>query len=275
MTSAKAFAPAKINLTLHVTGQRADGYHLLDSLVMFADIGDQISVQSAAQTRLTVDGPMAAGVPGDGRNLVVKAAGLIGVTAEIRLQKHLPAAAGIGGGSSDAAATLRALRDISGKAIPADTLSLGADVPVCLAAGCARMRGIGDQITRLPNAPSLAVVLVNPRVDIPTPAVFQRLRDKTNPAMPQSLPKWPGRADFIAWLATQRNDLEVPAQALAPVINEVRMALVAQPGCQLARMSGSGATCYGVFASLSQAQTAAASLSHAQPKWWVQPATLT
>lgn len=274
MTSAKAFAPAKINLTLHVTGQRADGYHLLDSLVMFADIGDRISVQPAVQTRLTVDGPMAGGVPGDGRNLVVRAAGLIGVTAEIGLQKHLPAAAGVGGGSSDAAATLRALSDISGKAIPADTLSLGADVPVCLVASCARMRGIGDQITRLP-APSLAVVLVNPRVDVPTPAVFQRLRDKTNPPMPQSLPKWQDRADFIAWLVTQRNDLEIPAQALAPAISDVRMALSAQPGCHLARMSGSGATCFGVFTTLPQAQSAAASLSRAQPNWWVQPTTLT
>ena len=130
MTSAKGFAPAKINLTLHVTGQRADGYHLLDSLVMFADVGDRITACPAPQTRLILDGPMAAGVPGDGRNLVLQAAALIGVTADITLEKHLPAAAGIGGGSSDAAAKLRVLGDLSGMAIPDDILSLGADLQV-------------------------------------------------------------------------------------------------------------------------------------------------
>ncbi|MFT7593033.1 MAG: 4-diphosphocytidyl-2-C-methyl-D-erythritol kinase [Paracoccaceae bacterium] len=275
MTSAKAFAPAKINLTLHVTGQRADGYHLLDSLVMFADFGDRITVQLAPQTRLNVDGPMAAGVPDDGRNLVVQAADFIGVTADIRLQKHLPAAAGIGGGSSDAAATLRALRDLSGKVIPGDTLPLGADVPVCMVARCSRMRGIGEQVETLPDTPPLAVVLVNPRVDLPTPTVFQHLRDKSNPSMPESLPHWRGTAEFIAWLATQRNDLQAAALSLSPAVGETLAALSALPDCQLARMSGSGATCFGVFPTLSAAQAAAASLTQTHPNWWVQPCTLT
>jgi len=275
MTSAKAFAPAKINLTLHVTGQRPDGYHLLDSLVMFADIGDWITVRAAAKTQVTVDGPMAAGVPVDGRNLVVKAAGLIGVTAGIRLQKHLPAAAGIGGGSSDAAATLRALSDLSGNPIPAETLSLGADVPVCMAACCSRMRGIGERITLVPDAPSLNVVLVNPRVDVSTPAVFQRLPDKINPPMPDKLPRWRAASDFIQWLSEQRNDLESAALSLAPEVGETLAALRAQPGCELARMSGSGATCFGVFPTLPAARAAALSLTRTQPKWWIKPSILT
>jgi len=275
MTSARAFAPAKINLTLHVTGQRADGYHLLDSLVMFADIGDQITVHPAAQTRLSVDGPMAAGVPGDGRNLVVRAAALIGVTADIRLQKYLPAAAGIGGGSSDAAATLRALGDLSGALIPADTLPLGADVPVCVAARCSRMRGIGEQISHVPGAPPLSVVLVNPGVDVPTAAVFQHLRDKTNPPMSETLPKWQGLMDFIPWLAAQRNDMQAAALSLAPAVGECLAVISALPECRLARMSGSGATCFGIFATLPEAQIAADTLSHTYPDWWVRPCTLT
>src|SRR6056297_1924786 len=139
-------APAKINLALHVTGQRADGYHLLDSLVAFADAGDRVTVRPAARTFLHVTGPMADGVPAGAENAVLRAAALIGVGAGITLDKHLPAAAGIGGGSSDAAATLRALARLAGIAVPGDVLPLGADVPVCLLARVARMRGIGEVV---------------------------------------------------------------------------------------------------------------------------------
>ncbi|MDT8326352.1 MAG: 4-(cytidine 5'-diphospho)-2-C-methyl-D-erythritol kinase [Roseovarius sp.] len=269
MTVVEGRAPAKINLTLHVTGRRDDGYHLLDSLVVFADFGDRITVRPATTSRLTVTGPMAAGVPVDAGNLVLKAAALIGVTADITLEKHLPAAAGIGGGSSDAATTLRALAEMAGVAVPRDVLSLGADVPVCLVDGAARMRGIGEDVTPLAGVPPLYAVLVNPGVPLATPAVFAGLRTRNNPAMPDPLPNWSGCADFITWLAQQRNDLQAPAIAKEPVIAQVLATLLDTPGCQLARMSGSGATCFGLYDRAESASAAVGRLAQDCPGWWV------
>ncbi|WP_170925249.1 4-(cytidine 5'-diphospho)-2-C-methyl-D-erythritol kinase [Roseovarius gaetbuli] len=265
----EARASAKINLTLHVTGRRDDGYHLLDSLVVFADFGDRITVRPATATRLTVTGPMAAGVPVDAGNLVLKAAALIGVSADIMLEKYLPAAAGIGGGSSDAAATLRALSEMAGVAVPCDVLSLGADVPVCLAGGAAWMRGIGEDVTPLAGVPPLYAVLVNPGVAVATPEIFAGLTTRDNPAMPEPLPTWPETSDFMAWLATQRNDLQAPAIAKEPIIAEVLATLLDTPGCQLARMSGSGATCFGLYDSAERASAAAGRLAQDRPGWWV------
>jgi len=237
-TKQKAFAPAKINLTLHVTGKRSDGYHLLDSLVVFGDIGDRITVSPAAAATLTVGGPMADGVPVDRRNLVLKAAELMGVGAYIHLDKHLPVAAGLGGGSSDAAATLRALSHLTGKPLPdlALVLTLGADVPLCLADGLIRMQGIGDLLQPLGKSPPLSLILINPGVALATSAVFQRL-GRSDLAPMSDQPADRAGAAWLDWLAAQRNDLEAPAMALEPAIGQVLQQLRDSVGCVLARMS--------------------------------------
>ncbi|MGA1612731.1 MAG: 4-(cytidine 5'-diphospho)-2-C-methyl-D-erythritol kinase [Lutimaribacter sp.] len=267
----KEFAGAKVNLCLHVTGQRADGYHLLDSVVMFADLGDHlhISLRPGRDVSLQISGPMAQGVPEGPQNLVVRAAQSMGLGCHLRLEKHLPAAAGIGGGSADAAATLRGLARASGQPLPPDQgLALGADVPVCLQPRAARMQGIGEVVTALP-LPALHTVLVNPRVGVPTAAVFQGLAQKTNPALPDEIPAFAKAQALCAWLAQQRNDLEAPALQVQPVIGQVLAALRDQPGLWLARMSGSGATCVGVFSGADTAAGAAKALQAAQPHWWV------
>lgn len=274
MTAVEAFAPAKINLTLHVTGRRPDGYHVIDSLVMFADIGDRLTARPAPAASLKVAGPMARAVPEGPDNLVLRAAALIGVTASIRLEKHLPVASGIGGGSSDAAATLRALSQMSGRPIPREVLALGADVPVCLLARAARMRGIGELITPMLTMPPLQAVLVNPGLPVSTAAVFRRLERSDNPPMPESLPDRDGAERLIRWLGAQRNDLEAPALAEQPVIAQVIGRLRSTPGCLLARMSGSGATCFGLFADAQAARSAAHTIATECPDWWVTPARL-
>jgi 4-diphosphocytidyl-2-C-methyl-D-erythritol kinase len=269
-----ALAPAKINLTLHVTGQRDDGYHLLDSLVVFADLGDRLVLRRAAAPSLSVTGPMAAGVPLGPDNLVLRAAARMGVDLEIGLEKHLPSAAGIGGGSSDAAAVLRgAVALVPGLALPADAgLSLGADVPVCLMARAARMRGIGEDVAQVDGLPEVHGVLVNPGVAVSTAVIFRSLARKDNAAMPDVLPVWRDAADLAAWLAGQRNDMQAAAVAAAPVVGKVIAAVAATPGCLLARMSGSGATCFGLYADAEAAARAAAAL--ARPGWWVRAVRL-
>lgn len=271
MTTAEAFAPAKINLTLHVTGQRLDGYHLLDSLVVFADVGDRITVSPATQTRLTISGPMASGVPVDRRNLVLQAANLMGVTADIHLEKHLPAAAGLGGGSSDAAATLRALSEMAGKPLPnmAEVLPLGADVPLCMSEGLIRMRGIGEKLEHLGAPQTLSLILVNPGVSVSTGAVFQGLARKDFAPMDERLAELHAE-DWIAWLATQRNDLETPAIAHAPKIGQVLQALRQCDGCLLARMSGSGATCFAIMQNDDTRDSTAIRLKRDNPDWWIK-----
>lgn len=268
-------APAKINLTLHVTGQRADGYHLLDSLVVFTQAGDSVSTQPGSG--LVIEGPEADGLSAGEDNLVARAAKLMGAAGQgLALVKTLPVAAGIGGGSADAAATLRLLARLHRRELPPleRQLALGADVPVCLASRPARMQGIGEAITPLPALPRFWLVLVNPRLALSTPAVFRALAQRANPPMPARLPVWPDAAALFDWLGQQRNDLEAPARALAPVIGDVLDALAAAPGCALARMSGSGATCFGLFAQEAEAQDAAAQIARAQPGWWVQASGL-
>ncbi len=266
-------APAKLNLALHVTGQRADGYHLLDSLVVFAGIGDRVRAAPARTRSLEIAGPEAEGLSAGEDNLVLRAARAFGAGsgAKITLEKNLPVASGIGGGSADAAATLRALAQLWGVALPgaAAVLALGADVPVCLAGRPARMSGIGEALARVPLLPGgLAVVLVNPRVVVPTPAVFRTLARKDNPAMEAMPDKFTDAAALAGWLARQRNDLEAPAIATAPVISEV-LDRIAATGPLLARMSGSGATTFGLFATLAAAKEAAARLTAEKPGWWV------
>ena len=270
------FAPAKVNLTLHVTGRRGDGYHLLDSLVVFAGVGDRVSASLADEASLVVTGPMAAGLSGEGDNLVLRAARLMGVAARIGLEKVLPVSSGIGGGSADAAATLRLLARLSGRALPgaAEVLALGADVPVCLQGRAVRMTGIGEGLGAVPALPEAWLVLVNPGVGVSTPAVFKALARADNAPMPREVPKMRSAAELAAFLSMQRNDLEAPAMALHPVIGRVKAALSAQPGCRVARMSGSGATCFGLFDDPLAAHAAARAIRAAEPAWWVADAPL-
>lgn len=270
------FAPAKVNLTLHVTGRRADGYHLLDSLVVFAGVGDRVSASLADEASLVVTGPMAAGLSGEGDNLVLRAARLMGVAARIGLEKVLPVSSGIGGGSADAAATLRLLARLSGRALPgaAEVLALGADVPVCLQGRAVRMTGIGEGLGAVPALPEAWLVLVNPGVGVSTPAVFKALARADNAPMPREAPKMRSAAELAAFLSMQRNDLEAPAMALQPVIGRVKAALSAQAGCRVARMSGSGATCFGLFDDPLAAHAAARTIRAAEPAWWVADAPL-
>ncbi len=265
----RVFAPAKINLCLHVTDQRPDGYHVLESLVCFADVGDWITLGPSDRTTLRVTGPKAAAVPTDGSNLCMKAAALACTTVAITLEKHLPAAAGIGGGSADAAAVLRGLSDMTGQAPDFDPAQLGADVPVCMESRAAIMAGIGEQVTPV-TLPPLNTVLVNPGVSVSTAEVFTALASKTNPAMDR-LPDAMDVPSLMAWLARQRNDLEPPARAAAPIIDTVLGAL---GDAELARMSGSGATCFGIYKDAEAAKSAAEAITVNHPDWWVAATVL-
>lgn len=260
-------APAKLNLALHVTGRRADGYHLLDSLVVFARVGDLLRV-SPGRDHLTIDGPFASDVPQGQDNLCLRAARAMGASADIHLTKNLPVASGIGGGSADAAAVMRALV-AEGFALPANPAALGADIPVCLSGQPRRMRGIGERLDPVPPVPPLPLVLVNPGVPLSTPAVFAALAQRDNPALPD--PDWQDAAGLIRWLRATRNDLQAPAITLAPVIAQVLADLQGQ-GASLARMSGSGATCFGLFDDPQAAARAARAL--ARPGWWVTASEL-
>ncbi len=266
MTGVRILAPAKVNLCLHVTGRRADGYHLLDSLVAFAPVGDRLTLSPAPVPSLTVDGPEAAAVPQDATNLALRAAALVAPhrPVAIHLSKHLPAAAGIGGGSSDAAAVARALGTTDALALR----PLGADVPMCLTPRPWRTRGTGEVLDPV-ALPPLPAVLVNPRLPVPTAAVFRALATPDNAPLPGRLPALPDAAAAIAWLARQRNDLQAPAISLCPAIAGVLAALAATPGCGLARMSGSGATCFALYRTGPEAEAAARALYAAHPGWWV------
>jgi len=277
-------APAKINLFLHVIGRRPDGYHLLDSLVAFADIGDEITAAPAEALSLAVSGPEAAALSGlDGDNLVLRAASRlaghhgIAPDAALRLDKHLPVASGIGGGSSDAAATLRALAALWG--LPLDpaameiAAALGADVPACLAGRPVWVGGLGERLDPLPELPPLGIVLANPRRELPTASVFRaRQGDFTTGEPRRAAP--PDAAALIALLRRCRNDLTEAALGLVPEIATVLACLDALSGAYLARMSGSGATCFALFADRAAAARAAAMLATTEPGWWVRAGAL-
>ncbi|HQT45697.1 MAG TPA: 4-(cytidine 5'-diphospho)-2-C-methyl-D-erythritol kinase [Acidocella sp.] len=263
------FAPAKVNLFLHVTGKRADGYHLLDSLAVFPAVGDQVTVADAAALTLSLGGRFGAVLQAEADNLLLRAARLLAPegTATLHLEKNLPVASGIGGGSADAAAALRLLARLWG--VPGDlaplALALGADVPVCLRCVPARMGGIGEVLTSAPRLPRLGMVLVNPGVAVSTPAVFHARQGGFTP--PAVLPEaWADVDAMVANLAEQTNDLQAAAIGVQPVIGEVLAVLRALPGARLARMSGSGATCFAIFDSPEAAADAAAQIT--PPDWW-------
>ena len=269
----KVTAHAKVNLTLHVVGQRANGYHELQSLVCLTEFGDQIHLSPAADFSFQVIGPNASGIPVDESNLVVQAAKFMAqkhsksLDCHIILEKNLPMASGIGGGSSDAAAVMRALSQYFSVPLPNvdELMTLGADIPVCMTTGLTLMEGAGEDVTQLSAAPNWGVVLVNPNVGVSTPAVFNALNSKRNLPM-QDVAE---NCVDIAWLGDQRNDLEPPAMAMVPEVGAVVEAISAAPHCQMARMSGSGATCFGVFADIKHANAAAERLQRAHPDWWV------
>lgn len=278
MTGAPGFAPAKINLALHVTGRRPDGFHLLDSLVAFADVGDVVSAHPAADLSLRVIGPEAADLSGDGDNLVLRAARWLGhhAGARLTLEKNLPVASGIGGGSSDAAATVRVLCAMWRRPLPdpADLVDLGADVPVCLRPRTLRMRGIGEVLLPAPPLPPVWVALVNPRVALATAGVFDALGGRVGSPLPERLPQVSTASDLAEWLGGARNDLQAAATAIAPAVGDAVAALAEQPGCLLARMSGSGATCFGLFPDPLLAIGAASAIRRDRPAWWVVAARL-
>ncbi len=272
-------AYAKVNLYLHVTGKRDNGYHELDSLICFARTGDVLSFEVADDLSLDVTGPMAPLLVGDVEdNLVLRAARklqtLCGIYqgARITLEKHLPVAAGIGGGSGDAAAAIKGLCSLW-KVFPDPAglqdlaLSLGADVPICLKAHAAHVGGVGEVITPVYPLPACWMVLVNPMVGLSTPAVFKARRGDFTPDMAMQ-----GEYDFdrlVQELSARGNDLMAPAIELAPVIETVLSALADQTGCALARMSGSGATCFGLFENENDANSAVEQIKQAHLDWWV------
>ena len=280
-TAAEELAPAKVNLFLHVLGRRADGYHLLDSLAVFAGVADRLHAMPAAGLSLEIAGPFGAALASEPDNLVLRAARALAAAAGIAprarlvLEKVLPVASGIGGGSADAAATLRLLARLWGLAprthaggsvdLAAIAAGLGADVPVCLAGSPARMGGTGEALGPAPHLPEFGLVLVNPGVPVATASVFLAL---TGPFSARAVlaDAWPDAAAMAADLARLGNDLEAPARALCPAIGAALAALASRPGCLLARMSGSGATCLGLFPTKAAAQAAAATLI--RPGWW-------
>ncbi|MCA2012603.1 4-(cytidine 5'-diphospho)-2-C-methyl-D-erythritol kinase [Cereibacter sphaeroides] len=257
-------APAKINLTLHVTGRRADGYHLLDSLVVFAEAGDRLTLTQGTGLSLELTGPRAAALAVEPDNLVLRAARLMGAEgAAFTLEKTLPVASGMGGGSSDAATAIRLLAEAQGQPLPGieALMRLGADLPVCMAAPSpSRMRGLGERIEAVSGVPALWLLLVNPGQGLSTPSVFKALQTPDNPPMPEVLPRWPDAAALCDWLEGMRNDLQPPAMAQMPQIGALLDEIAAQEGCLLSRMTGSGATCFGVFDSGEALQRAALSL---------------
>ena len=311
-------ALAKINLYLHVTARRDNGYHELDSLVVFADVGDLITATRADDLTLSVSGPYGDAIDGEiDDNLVIKAARTLAehagvpALAHVHLEKNLPVASGIGGGSADAAATLRALVALWGLGLPDDhirhaaqqisdekdtaraletlfklwrddldadlmlavALKLGADVPVCLEGHAAYMSGIGEKLDLAPHLPPAWLVLANPGVAVATPAVFQaRLGEFSKPARFHEDPR--DAAHLAQLLKDRRNDLMQAACTLAPVIAEVLAALEAQDGALLARMSGSGATCFALFATPDAARLAAERVRAMRPAWWVAAAKM-
>jgi 4-diphosphocytidyl-2-C-methyl-D-erythritol kinase len=269
------FAPAKINLHLHVVGRRADGYHLLDSLVVFAGVGDRLSVSPSDRLSLALTGTFAAGLAAEADNLVLRAARALAAQAGIEpsgalvLEKNLPVASGIGGGSADAAAALRLLARFWGldpAGLGALAGGLGADVPVCVAGVPAVMSGIGEILAPAPSLPPIGIVLVNPGVAVATPSVFRARSGGFSAAARFPAGGWADADSLVAALRLTGNDLEPPARSLAPVIGEVLDALAAAPGCMLARMSGSGATCFGLFPDSATAEAAAATLG--RTGWW-------
>ena len=275
---------AKVNLYLEVTGRRPDGYHELQSLIVFAGVGDRLEIRPAPALTVELSGPFAPALADEADNLAARAARALAeaagrdAVAAIRLEKNLPVAAGLGGGSADAAAVLEGLVELWGLtlepgALERVALDLGADLPVCLFGRPALVRGIGEIVERAPPLPPAWLVLVNPGVALSTPRVFgERQGDFSPPAGWGEIAV--DVAELAALLGARRNDLEPAARRLCPAVGEVLEALGGCPGTLLARMSGSGATCFALFEGPEDAEAAAEALRAARPGWWVAAAPL-
>jgi 4-diphosphocytidyl-2-C-methyl-D-erythritol kinase len=286
--SLAALAPAKVNLTLRILGRRADGYHELDSLVVFAGCGDHLTLDAGPSLDLTVSGPTAGQSGAVADNLVLRAAkGLAdkapGLTVgRFALTKELPAGAGLGGGSADAAAALRLLAGANGlklddPRVVAVARATGADVPVCVDPRPRVMRGIGDILSAPLALPKLGIIIVHPGIAMPTPPVFKALGLTPGERFASGEAAGPvpeEREALLAWLAGERNDLEPPAISIAPAIKDVIGAIAALPGCRLARMSGSGSACFGLFDTEEAAAAALPGLAQAHPGWWARAASI-
>lgn len=280
-------ARAKVNLALHITGQRPDGYHLLNSLAVFPQIGDRLAMEPADALELRLEGPFARDLAGpEEDNLVLKAvrayaeeAGLAVPALRLTLTKRLPVASGIGGGSSDAATALRMLEDFTGSYLSDENLhkvalALGADVPVCLFPEPQFMRGIGDDVSPGPDMPDCGIVLVNPKVSVSTPEVFKALARKDNPPLPVAPDGFESLAELCDYLSGCRNDLQEPACGLFGEIAECLSVLQTDGRIRLARMSGSGATCFGLCEK-ADAMDIERALRATHPHWWIASGPLT
>ena len=287
MAAVSGLAPAKVNLFLHVGPLEADGYHPLASLVVFADVGDRLTVERAERLSLAVTGPFAGALDGEGDNLVLRAVRALGAAAgigepglRITLDKQLPVAAGLGGGSSDAGAALKLARDALGLPLDDGALAeiaagIGADGPMCLHARAAWAEGRGDVLTFEDGLPPLPALLVNPGVSSSTGAVYRAFDDgATGAANRPGPPSAWDLSSVIDWLAAQRNDLQAPAVSLAPAIGEALAVTADLPGARLTRMSGSGATVFALFDTAAAAGAAGEALSARHPDWWVRPTVL-
>lgn len=274
-------ARAKVNLALHITGQRSDGYHLLDSLVVFPQIGDRIALEAADRLELVLEGPFARDLDGPSDdNLILKSvrtfadrAGIPTPSVRLTLTKRLPVASGVGGGSSDAATTLRLLEDFTGVYLDENdlyalALSLGADVPVCMYPEPQIMRGIGEELEPGPELPLCSIVLVNPKVGVSTSDVFKAMTRRDNPAMPLVPDQFDSLSQLAGYLASCRNDLQDAAVSLCGEIGDVLGVLEADSRVEFARMSGSGATCFGLC-EVADALNIERELRTAHPEWWI------
>ena len=270
-------ASAKINLFLHVGERRADGFHPVQSLAVFTGMGDQLAMEPAPQLSLAVDGAFAQGLAGEGDNLVLRAArALGGQGAKLSLVKNLPVASGIGGGSADAAAALRGLNRLwalgaQDAALNDIAAGLGSDIPACLLSKPCFMEGRGEVLRPAESMPYLPMLLVNPGMAVPTRDVFAALEQRSGAEMDLPRGRFSDTADLLRFLETTRNDLEAPARRLQPAIGDVLAAMTALAGALLVRMSGSGATCFGIFADDECCRRAAESLKQSHPGWWIAP----
>lgn len=273
-------APAKINLCLHVGEKRTDGYHDLESLVAFASCGDEITIDSADELSLSVAGPYSRMLPPRDDNLAWKAARLLSERTEgragarITLRKNLPLASGLGGGSADAAAVLRGLQylwnvDLDREVLHDIASSLGADVPVCMRCAAAFIEGRGEKISFVPPLPEAPLILVNPAIPVSTASVFANLQGPRGLGLPLPMAPFESMGDLVDFLRSTTNDLQAPACRIAPAISEVLAEIKKIPDLLFARMSGSGATCFGLFASGTCAGSAISWLKNRHPSWWV------
>lgn len=278
-------APAKVNLALHIVERLPDGYHRLDSIAVFTDIGDRLEAElrQDGELQLVIEGEFAEGLP-IADNLILRAAKLlqqraaIPLGANIRLWKHVPVGAGLGGGSADAAAALRLLNRVWGAGLSDVVLAelggqLGADIPACVFSGAVRMEGIGEQLSPVLHVPQFSLVLAYPNAPLWTPDVYRAMTGKVFSGI---LPALPGigadRAEWLEWLKVTHNDLEAASRELSPHIEAMIGALRRNAGCMLARMSGSGSACFGVFETVEQAVGAQKFLKRQHPEWWMQAA---